>query len=289
MLRFTPAGAVTAPTTLQIRVTRRFPGRLAAGAPIPARSLSDEELVDNLVWFTDGMRGPRTAPCTALVLSGLRIDRRPGLGRVLDRARQLQITRVVLHLGPRDAARIAGTAVHRRVDAVSARVGSAGDAALLAAAPGGRGETTAVVVLAGRALDELDGIADTLTRSVGPAPRIVFTWPFPPAEGVPSAARAAARLMPVLDRLVAREVEVGVKGLAACHLPRHHDRVWRSANRWYQQQRALLFCPDVVRFAKAETCRFCARAHCCDGVAEPWLRAGVAGALRPIPMEPAAG
>jgi hypothetical protein len=46
--------------------------------------------------------------------------------------------------------------------------------------------------------------------------------------------------------------------------------------------RALLFQPDVLRFAKREGCRFCDLDPHCDGVAEAWSRTGLVPALVPI-------
>ncbi len=102
MLSWTEAGAVKRPTTLQLRVHRRYPGRVRARAPEPTRSLSREEILANLHWFTEGQRGPRTAPCTALVLSGIGLlahhDTRP----VLRHARALGMDHLVLHASPDD-------------------------------------------------------------------------------------------------------------------------------------------------------------------------------------------
>ena len=99
VLRFTGAGVVSTPTAVQIRVTRTLPGRLAAGAPIPDRTLSDEEVEANLRHFVVGLRGPRSRACDALVLSGVRLGERHGLAEVVRAARGWGLRRVSLHLG----------------------------------------------------------------------------------------------------------------------------------------------------------------------------------------------
>ena len=61
----------------------------------------------------------------------------------------------------------------------------------------------------------------------------------------------------------------------------------RTTNRFYvdaehQLDRALSFFPDLVRFAKPDSCRFCRADSSCDGVAAAWLEAGLAGPLEPL-------
>ena len=69
MLRWTAAGAVSEPTAVQIRLSPRYPGRVRAGAPSPQRSLTEEEVDDNVRWFVAERVGPRTPACTTVVLS----------------------------------------------------------------------------------------------------------------------------------------------------------------------------------------------------------------------------
>ena len=90
-----------------------------------------------------------------------------------------------------------------------------------------------------------------------------------------------------MDLLLTAGIDVGLKGLPACRLTRHRERMWRSRNRWYvdaghQRDKALLFFPDVTRFAKADACRFCSWSDRCDGAPDAWLRAGLAGTLTPV-------
>lgn len=282
MLSWTGAGAVTAPTTLQIRVTRSFPGRVVAGAPEPPRSLSDEEVVANVAHFTEGRRGPRTRPCTALVLSGVDLQAHDGLAGVVARARALGIERVTLHVGHGDLPALGASALLGAVDAAAITVSDAADVAAIATLHDAEVHVTAVVLLSAP-LSRLDGLVDALASA--PPDRVVFTWPFPPADPPPPAREAAAAVARVLPRLA---VPAGVKGLPACALGDIGlDRLWRSGNRFYvdaghQRDDALMFFPDVVRFAKADVCRFCAVADRCDGAPDAWLAAGLAGRLEPL-------
>ena len=102
MLQWTPAGAVATPRTIQIRVQRSHPDRVAVGAPDAERSLSPEELQANIRFFTEGLRGPRTTPCTRLVLSGVGVARRPDLASAIALARDLGIEQIILHASASD-------------------------------------------------------------------------------------------------------------------------------------------------------------------------------------------
>jgi hypothetical protein len=106
-LRFTPGGVVSAPTILQIRLSRELPGRIAAGAPLPSRAMSDAEVEDNLRHFVVDRQGPRERPCDHVVLSGVDLPSRRALADVMRAARAKGVGRVTLHLarGQRDALR----------------------------------------------------------------------------------------------------------------------------------------------------------------------------------------
>jgi hypothetical protein len=292
VLSWTRAGAVETPTTLQIRVTRNFPGRVEAGAPEPSRNLSDDEVRDNVDHFTRRRRGPRTTPCDALVLSGVHLDERAGLAPILDDARGLGVRRVVLHLGRGDRDRLLRSPIGRRVDAVAVVTRDETDLADVAALRAGP-DVTAVVLLDEHGLSRLDNLATGLAR-VRPH-RVVFTWPFPPAAPPPHAARVATALPTALAALDAAAVPCHVKGLPACALGAvGPERLVRSGNRWYvdaahQKDAALLFFPDVVRFAKADVCRFCGWGDRCDGAPSAWLDRALTGRFRPFPLDAGSG
>jgi hypothetical protein len=148
-------------------------------------------------------------------------------------------------------------------------------------APAVLGPWTAVVVLepgAERAVAALP--------QAGPS-RVVFSWPFPAdAELLPP-----PRVVALLDAFAASSwgasVPWTIKGLPACLLGPHAGRQARTANRWYvdadhRGAAALLFSPDVLRFSKADSCRFCTFDELCDGVATGWFDRGVSALLRPM-------
>lgn len=293
MLHWTAAGAVASPLVVQIRVTRAFPGRVVAGAPNPTRSLTDAEITANLRHFTIDRRGPRARACTGVVLSGVDAARRPEIGAILADARGWGVTRITLHLGKGDRDALVGSAVGRAIDAVAVTVTEDRDVADVAALArvGGYGgsamSVSAVVPLDEATLPRLDHLADGLAAVR--AARVVLTWPLPDGSTAPPphADRVAAALIGSVNALEAAGVEVIVKGLPACRLASLASRVSRTGNRWYvdadhQGEGALLFFPDVVRFARVDECRFCAAADRCDGVPEAWARARIVGPLRAI-------
>lgn len=285
MLRWTPSGAVPEPAAVQIRVAPTFSGRIRAGAPTPGRAMTVDEVAENLRHFAKDRAGPRTAPCTAAVLSG--VDDPEPLVDVVRGARGEGIERVTWHLS------------HGHVDpALAAAVDTV---VRVARGPWDLDEVDfaeldtalhVVVPLEGGILGGLERLAQWLVDR-GPD-RVVFQWPFPGSDSLPPpATEAAAAVRMAVALLDSADVPVGVKGLPPCILApgpvvgRWSERAWRSANRFYvdadhQKENALVFFPDVVRLTKVEACRFCRASERCEGVVEDWLRQGLVGVLRPL-------
>ncbi len=296
MLTWTHAGAVQRPTTLQIRVQRAYPGRIRAGAPVPTRSMTADELIDNLSWFTEGMRGPRAAPCDTLVLSGVGVASRDDVPALIDRARDQGVETVVLHAGTEDLERFDGSRFSGRVDRIVVPVQPG---------PGGgvlqqgrrviracQAQGLAVIAstqLSVLALPQLEAVGRVLAAA-GPA-SAVFTYPFPIAgntasevSGVRATVQALSRVVPALERAGLR---VDLKGLPACYLGGLASRLRRTSNRYYvdadhQRDHALRFFPDVVAFTKSEACRFCPADDRCDGFFATYLRRSGFPALEPV-------
>ena len=282
MLRFTAAGAVSAPDTLQVRTTPRNAGAILAGAPVPSARLDAAALASNLRYFTEE-RGPRERAVTGLVLSGDGLLDDAAMVRVVAGAAALGVTRVTRHVVAGEGERLRRSALLPLLTSVAVPLTSELAWADLAVLLGGKQHVAASLLLDASTIGRLDALIQRIIR-LRPD-RVVLTWPLF-GEPPPLAAVAAQAARQALQQLDAAGIHSGVKGLAACHLGRA-DRLWRSANRWYvdadhQRASALLFFPDVVRYHKADVCRFCPADADCEGVPVRWWREGRAGALTPL-------
>lgn len=281
---------------VQIRVQRAYPGRVRAGAPVPTRSMSTEELRENLHYFTEGKRGPRTHPCSRLVLSGVGVASRADVPEVIQQARLWGMEHVVLHAGVEDLETLdvahLGPLVNCLVIPIQPGPGGASlqEGARLIRQCGDHDITVvANTVLTPRALSSLEAIARGLMR-VKPK-TAALTYPFPiTGTSTSEVARIGAvvrSLSVVVPMLEEQGIEVSIKGLPACYLPHHRNVFRKSANRWYvdadhQKEEAILFYPDVVAFTKDESCRFCEADKSCDGFFATYLRRDGFPRLKPI-------
>ena len=294
MIRWTAAGAVSTPTTVQIRVQRSYPGRIRAGAPVPTRSMSRGELLDNLRYFTEGLDGPRTQPCSGLVLSGVGVATRPDIPQAIERARSMGIAWVVMHVGGEDLddldpARFVGL-VDTLVTPVQPENGTLVKVCETIARARGAGlKVAANTVLTANALPSLDRAARPIAKAAPDS--MTFTYPFPingnEATSAPNPGRVMSALRPALAELDRAGVSAQIKGLPACHLGRDAHRLGRTSNRYYvdadhQTTDALVFFPDVVRFHKDDVCRFCTQNEQCDGFFSTYLRRPGFPPLRPV-------
>jgi hypothetical protein len=294
MIRWTAAGAVANPTTVQIRVQRSYPGRIRAGAPVPTRSMSPEELMENINFFTTGMIGPRSTPCTGLVLSGVAVARRDDTADAIRLARNQGVKHVVLHLGGEDLSTIKIDHFKGLVDTLVVPVQP--ESAVLPdvirvirEAQAAQLSVAANTVLTANALPGLTRAA----RSIGRAnpQSMTYTYPFPingnEATNAPAPPRVMSALRPALSELDRAGIRARVKGLPACHLGNDAHRLGRTSNRYYvdadhQCAEAMMFFPDVVRFFKGDACRFCALDGECDGFFATYLRRPGFPSLEPI-------
>lgn len=274
MLRWTQAGAVPAPRTVQIRVQQAIVGRIAAGAPVPPRGLDPRELIENIRYFTHGLRGPRSRPCETLVLTGAGLSTRPDLGAAVVIARAEGVERVVMHVDLDDLEAVAGGEHGGLADALVVRI-EPGDglrralAAVEAAVRRGQEVRAALVLGGGPAAPWVEAARSVVEAG---ARAVQLSYPFPGAELARPPVPEAAALADAVAAAVPASVGFSVKGLPACVLMESTAErgSWRTPNRWYvdarhQKQAAVLFLPDVVRFAKADLCRFCALDGRCDG------------------------
>lgn len=289
MLRWTGSGAVTMPKTLQVRLQRTYPGRVRAGAPLPTRAMSTEEVIENINHFTTV--STRGQVVEAVVFTGVGAASRSDLERLCAHARERCVRRLVLHAGVEDLEQLpAVIPVDRLV--LPLQVGEAAatlslaDSALRRAREAGL-EVGANTVLSPTALPLLAAVA-RVVRHTG-CQSLTFTYPFPvdgsqSSDVVPPPAAVAAlrEVVPLLEG-----ISLDIKGLPICYLGELGRFVRRTANRWYvdadhQRERALLFFPDVVSFFKEEDCRFCAADGACDGFFATYLRRPGFAPLKPL-------
>jgi hypothetical protein len=289
MLAWTPAGAVARPRTVEAELQRAYPDRVPAGAPVPTRSMTLEEVGENLRWFNAA--SARGLPIEAVVLSGQGVAARADLPAIVATARSLGVTRVVVHAGVEELAALRVVAgVDRYVLPVRTGPGGAAPDALAAAFAGARAAGVAVDANAPlraealASLDEAVGIA-----LAGGAASMTFSYPFPTGgdDAPPSVPAAVAALAGPAARVESAGVPLAVKGLPACWLGSLGRHARRSANRWYvdadhQKESAMLFFPGVVAFAKADPCRFCAADAACDGYLPAWSGRPGNPPLRPV-------
>lgn len=296
MITWSTGGAVERPVIVQIRVQRSYPGRIRAGAPLPTRSMTTDEVLASLRYFTVESRGPRTAPCVGLVLSGVGVASRDDSPLILERAREWGIERVVLHAGGEDLDSFTASRWRGRVDVLVIPMQPAEMGGELASGARAvrecreQGIRVAVnTVLHWRAVECLPAVARSILR-VRPD-EVTFTYPFPitGADGAnpPPIARTLVALREVFRLLEVEGVAVRVKGLPACYLGPDRGFLGRSQNRWYvdadhPKSQALMFFPDVVAFSKEEICRFCAEDGRCDGFFATYLMRPGFPALNPI-------
>jgi hypothetical protein len=294
MIKWTSSGAVATPTTVQIRVQRSYPGRIRAGAPVPTRSMSPEEVATNIQHFTAGLRAPRSIPCDGLVLSGVGVANRSDTPDAIAQARAEGIENIVLHVGVEDLDSFSAQLFLHTVDTLVVPVQpdsgtlTTSARAISAAREAGL-RVAAVTGLTPSALPSLTAVARVLAAARPAA--MTFTYPFPingnEAADAPLPHRAVTALRPALDILDAAHVPTIIKGLPACHLGSDAHRLGKTGNRWYvdadhQCDEALLFFPDVVAFHKDEVCRFCPADSACDGFFATYLRRAGFPPLRPL-------
>ncbi len=296
MISWTPEGAVERPVMVQIRVQRAFPGRIRAGAPVPTRSMTQEELLANLRFFAVDMAGPRCRPCTKLVLSGVGVANRAETPELLVQARNWGIDTVVLHLGGEDLEGFDPSRFEGLVDAVVVPVqpGPAGSALFSAArviraCRSSSIQVVANTVLSPLALQELHSAAKAIADSG--ASRASLIYPFPiagnTAKDVAPIDATLQALEGAVSELERAGLDITIKGLPGCYLGRMAGYMHRSANRWYvdadhQLDGAVLFFPRVVSFTKQESCRFCKVNDRCDGFFATYLKRPGFPALEPI-------
>ena len=285
-VHWTAAGAVVRPSALQVRVTPGFAERVRVGAPVPARAMSPEEVDANVRHFTEGRRGPRVRPVRQVVLSG--VSDPPlcvALCERVDAWRSLGVKELVVHASAPSVQCGAVGELPGCADRVVLTVSEVSDAqlaALDALALGGFGVSVALTAAVRTRLPEL-----VRCFAKDPPRSLAWVWPFPAlATPAPPPAHVVVKELIAAGGLQVPHAR-GVH-LPPCVLPRGGAQDgWRTRNRYYvdadhQLEAALLFFPDLVQWAKPDSCRFCRADRICDGVASRWLEQGLTGPLEPM-------
>ena len=212
-----------------------IPVRFRAGAPVPTRSMSREELLDNLRYFTEGLEGPRTQPCSGLVLSGVGVATRPDIPEAIERARSLGIAWVVMHVGGEDLDDLAPARFVGLVDTLVTPVQPENGTLVkvcetIARARGAGLKVAANTVLTANALPSLGRAARPLAKAAPDS--MTFTYPFPingnEATSAPNPGRVMSALRPALAGSKPRR-SLGTNQGTPCHLGRDAHRLGQPA------------------------------------------------------------
>ncbi len=268
MLRFTSAGVVRDPTTLQLRVGRSFPERMSAGAAEPSRGMTDAEILANIHHFTVDRAGPRQQGCDRLVVSAVTVQRLRQLEGVWRQARQAGITHIRAH--------VTG-AVEQAAEGVDELV------AVLDTPERGPSLAGADLVLVPARRGRLGVAEDCLRQVLAAGGRALLAWPLR-AEEQPADAPAVRAL---LQRLAADGLVVRVSGGPPCLSGQPPEDCRPVANRWYadadhQRDEALLFHRDLVRWVKVDACRACPLQGRCSGIPSGWVDTPLHAQVRPV-------
>jgi len=288
MLKWTSYGAVETPSLLQIRVQRSLAGRVRVGAPSPSRALSNDEILRNLRFFTEEMKGPRTYPVNRLVLSGVGVAKRGDLLEIVAAAKALGCDQTTLHVGvdevegflPVSNAPITRVVIPVLAGAKKDWSGELERAVSLTERCNHAGVEVAInCTLSTQSIGAMDMLISSMKEA--PPSTISITFPFPSNKmtALPSFEGALHTLKIAVPAMEALGIKVGIKGLPPCFLGELSRCSWRSSNRWYvdsehQLDNALLFFPDVVSFTKIENCRFCSYDSRCDGFFSAYISSG---------------
>ena len=283
MIRWTPQGVVAYPRAVQIRLNLNHPQRIPGKAPTPTRTLTPTELEDNLRYFTSGLDGPRSRPCTSLILSGMTES---FVQYVLDRIEHLKglgLSKLILHL---DQHFIEATQQIGQTQALEVRricsIKSISALQYLITEP--HLDLELSIILNHEIIESWADVMLLLHKWRGPL--INFHYPYPSREGPPSLSLERIKSCLQECQRHCTHFRIHVKGLPICYLHPLQFSYRQTGNRWYvdsdhQRENALLFLPNVLQFHKTDACRFCHVDAQCDGFFLQYLQQGQYPPLKP--------
>lgn len=268
MISWTSSGLVRTPNTVQIRCNSEMPKELKAGAPSPNRSLSNQELAENLQYFRFALDTPRTIPCSSLTLSGLNGD---DSGR-FETIKQFPFDYITLHVSSDSINWMELAHYQQGYQRISIPLNA--KTAALQIPSWAISKTTLVISLE-------EGLEAWLPSAIERANQenwnpFVFLYPFPlNRQSSPLSPQKAIELLEQLTKNCKKNPII--KGLPYCLAKTKYTLFAKTTNRWYvdaahQKEKALLFFPDVSCYYKDDQCRFCRHNEECDGFFLEYLK-----------------
>jgi hypothetical protein len=220
-----------------------------------------------------------------MVFSGSSLSLHGDLEVLVREARGFGVKRVVLHAESGELEQLAGRGWADEIVVSASRPQAVTDLLVIGAV---EGLVTLVLPLSREVFADFPQLLEQVRcLSVN---RLVLTWPLGGETPPPSSTELVDSLESGRDLLDDLTISWGIKNLPPCQFGQGgfgDEKLWRSSNRWYvdtdhQRDKALLFFPEVVRFHKGDSCRYCKWDLQCDGVLERWYRQGLTKALQPL-------
>ena len=271
MLCWTRAGAVPWPTTVQIRLAKNY-GGIKAGAPLPSRQLSITEFSENVHYFRHTLDTPRSKACHSITLSALQQENAERLHSIKTILCDLQYTYIRAHIDQNsqhllpflDFAQHIALSIHHPNDWKSYNIKGVDPKRLRVS-----------ILLNNDTLPHITSLRTQIPSEID----FTLLYPFPLS---PKLILSAPPIHKVQELISLLPPSIKIAGLPQCLSLRFGKK---TSNRWYvdadhQKNSALLFFPDLLRYYKAESCRFCAQNAFCDGFFVDYLNETVQ--LRPL-------
>ena len=272
MLCWTKSGAVPWPTTVQIRLAQKYEQRIVAGAPHPSRQLSIEEFRDNAHYFRVTLHTSRSKPCDSITLTALHEENPKRIAVLSQILQDLQYRYIRAHIDHQsqhlikslDFAHHISLAIRHPTDWAKYELKSISPRRLYIS-----------ILLNNDTLPHLFSLFESFPQGS----HITLLYPFPLSDTLIHTAPNIPALQKILKRV---SKNINIAGLPQCLSYRQGKK---TSNRWYvdadnQKEQALLFFPDLLRYYKSESCRFCTENAFCDGFFVDYLNETVQ--LKPL-------
>lgn len=266
MIHWTAAGAVSTPTTVQIRLSAITADSFRVGVSPPESTLSVEDFRRNLNYFSVDLDTPRSTPCHSLTLSGLPTQFADYLDVLAAMPRFQYCT---LHLPDTT---IDWTQLYpyrqlfdRLVLPISPKT--------ISDVPHWAGLLTQFMLpLTAEQPDQIDWFIRWI-HQVQPQ-HLLLSYPAPLNQQRPMSLQSLRTFLSEVATHCADMTTIQVRGIPPCLLQTTiiplENISSKTSNRWYvdvdhQCVNARLFFPDILHFHKDDQCRFCRFGASCDG------------------------